>query len=141
MLDCHAETVPTVEQFGELPCSAVVSAELAAARDSAWAPAHPECKRRFPRRRCQGANLLVALRVGPTFPALPRLSQWWGVYLSDIGRGGVGFLHGEPLYPREQAKITLADGKLQHIEIVRCHRLGERCYSIGARFVAPPEGR
>lgn len=141
MLGCDVDTVPAVAQFADLPCSAVVPAELAAQQAPAWAPAHPECKRRFPRRRCQGQHLLVALQLKPTMPSLRREPQWLGVYLVDIGRGGVGLLHGEPLYPRERACIALADGNVQHLEIVRCLRLGERCFSIGARFVAPLDGR
>jgi hypothetical protein len=68
-------------------------------------------------------------------PGLPRANAWLAAYLTDIGRGGVGLLHGEPLYPKERMRILLRDGSLRQIEIVRCQRVDERCYCIGARFV------
>ena len=58
------------------------------------------------------------------------------MYVTDLGRGGVGLLHGEPLYPKERLRVVLLDERLTQIEIVRCERVKEHCYSIGARFVA-----
>ncbi len=102
------------------------------------APSLPGCKRRFPRRRCRGTTSLVALEHRQTFPALPRAHAWFAVYVTNVGRGGLGLLHGEPLYPKERLRVVLADGKLRRIEVVRCERLDERCFSIGARFVDEP---
>jgi hypothetical protein len=98
------------------------------------APFIPGCKRRFPRLRCRNKYNLVALEHRQTLPSLPRARAWFAVYLTDIGRGGVGLLHGEVLYPKERLQVVLSDGRSRLIEIVRCERIGERCFSIGARF-------
>jgi len=138
MLDCHAETVPTLDQIERLPCSVVLPTiwvddfEL-----QGLAPSLPGCKRRFARVRCRSKTNLVALEHRQTLPSLARSRVWFAVYLTDIGRGGVGLLHGEPLYPKERLRVVLPDGRLGHIEIVRCERVDNQCYSIGARFIEP----
>ena len=85
MLDCHADTLPTVAEIERLPCSVGLPA--------AWndgfefqgpVPPLPGCKRRYPRIRCRG-KLLVALEHRQTLPALPRAPAWSAVYLLDIG--------------------------------------------------------
>ena len=136
MLDCHAETVPTVDEIERLPCSVVLPA--------AWedkfelqgvAPSLPGCRRRFARLRCRGKNNFAALEHRQTLPGLSRESAWFAVYLTDHGRGGVGLLHGEPLYPKERFRVVVRDGSLKEIEVARCERVAARCFSIGARFV------
>jgi hypothetical protein len=136
MLDCHAETVPTVDQVGQLSCSAKLPAAWQSDFElQGMASSFPGCKRRFPRFRCRGKNNLVALEHRQTLPSLPRAHAWFALYLVDIGRGGVGLLHGEPLYPKERSRVVLLNGSLRQIEIVRCERVAERCFKIGARFV------
>jgi len=139
MLDCRDETVPTVAQIERLPCSVSLPA--------AWeddfelqgiTPSLPGCKRRFARLRCRGKSSLVALEHRQTLPSLPRAQAWFAVYLTDVGRDGVGLLHGEPLYPKERLRVVLPDGKLSLIEIIRCERVDKHCFSIGARFVEAP---
>jgi hypothetical protein len=55
MLDCHAETVPTVAEIEWLPCSVGLPATLEAAFEQ-QGPAHsfPGCQRRFPLFHCRG---------------------------------------------------------------------------------------
>jgi len=98
-------------------------------------PAFPGCKRRFRRFRCRGKNNRIALEHQQSLPSLPREHAWFAVFLTDIGRGGVGLLHGESLYPKERLRVVLLDGSLRQIEIVHCARMDAHCYSIGARFV------
>ncbi len=138
MLDCHAERVPTVAQIEQLACSVRLP--------GAWkddfelqglAPSYPGCRRRFPRLRCRGKKRLVALEHRQTLPSLPRDHAWFAAYVTDLGRGGIGLLHGEPLYPKEQFRVVLPDGSLRQIEIVRCERVEEHCYGIGACFCEP----
>lgn len=99
------------------------------------APSMPGCQRRWPRIRCHSKNRLVALELRQTFPSLPRNQAWVGVYLVDMSRGGVGLLHGEPLYPKERLRIILPSGTPRVIEIVHCTRIAEHCFRIGSRFV------
>jgi hypothetical protein len=138
MLDCPADELPTLAEIERLPCSV----ELPAAWKDDFelqgsAPPFPGCRRRYPRIRCRSKNNLIALEHRQTLPGLPRARAWFAVYLLDIGRGGVGLLHSEPLYPNERFRIVLRDGSLRQIEIVHCHRVGERCYHIGASFLEP----
>ena len=136
MLDRDAEALPTVDGISKLPCSVILPAAWENSFElHGMAPVAPDCKRRFPRLRCRGKNNRVALELRQTFPALPRTQTWMSMYLTDIGRGGVGLLHGEPLYPRERLRILLRDGSVRQVEITRCQRVGERCFSVGARFV------
>jgi hypothetical protein len=99
------------------------------------APSLPGCKRRFVRLRCRGKNRLVALEHRQTFPSLPRTQAWFAAHITDIAKDGVGLLHGEALYPKERLRVVLWDGRLGQIEIVRCERVDQFCYSIGARFI------
>ncbi|MGO9113702.1 MAG: hypothetical protein ACLP9L_31100 [Thermoguttaceae bacterium] len=138
MLDCHADTMPALDQIERLPCSVRLPSALKADFERIGpAPSLPGCKRRFPRFRCRGENSFIALEHRRTFPGLPRERAWFAVYFSDLGRGGIGLLHGEPLYPKERLRVVLLDGSLRQIEIVRCARVGKHCYNIGARFVEP----
>ncbi len=136
MLDCDAQAMPGEIEIKRLTCTVRLP--------PAWednfelhgvAPALAGCKRRFARLRCRGKQSLVALELRQTLPSLPRAQAWFAVYLTDIGRGGIGFLHGEPLYPNERFKVVLFDGRRVHVEIVRCQRIDDRCFSIGAQFV------
>ncbi|HZZ72631.1 MAG TPA: hypothetical protein VFE24_10275 [Pirellulales bacterium] len=99
------------------------------------APTLPTCKRRYPRMRCRSRNALVPLELRQSLPAFPRVPGWCAVYLTDVGRGGIGMLHGEQLYPKEQFRIVLSEGTLGLIEIVRCERIDAHCFNIGARFL------
>jgi hypothetical protein len=136
MLDCHVETVPTVAEIERLPCSVTLPAALEAAFElQGPALSFPGCRRRFPRFRCRGKNSRVALEYRTTFPGLPREHAWYAVYISDLGRGGIGLMHGEPLYPKEQLRVVLLDGSVRPIVIVRCTKIDEHCYNIGARFI------
>jgi len=96
----------------------------------------PTCmgdKRRFPRSYFRGT---AALHCRQSFPALPRPDLWYKVYTKDVSRSGVSFLHGEQLFPGEQMTLVLPDGRSRHVEVVRCHRVQQRCFEIGATFIA-----
>lgn len=90
-------------------------------------------QRQYPRVNCRGH---AALRYRQTIPALPRPAVWHKVYTKDVSRCGMGFLHSEPLYPRERMTIILPDASCRTIEVVRCRRLGAACYEVGALYVA-----
>jgi hypothetical protein len=90
-------------------------------------------KRRFPRSYLRTS---AALQHRQSLLALPRAETWYKVYAKDVSRGGVGFLHGEQLFPLEQMNLVLPDGRSRPIEVVRCRRIQERCFEIGAVFIA-----
>ncbi len=140
MLDCDVETIPAVDEINRLPCSVIIPAGLLEKFElQGPAPSLPGCKRRYPRLRCRDRTNFAACQHRQTLPGFPRDSGWFAAYFTDIGRGGIGLLHGEPLYPKEQLRLMLSDGKLRLVEVVRCERLEQRCYSIGTRFVEPKQ--
>jgi hypothetical protein len=94
-------------------------------------PARLEENRRFPRSYLRG---VAALEYRQSLPALPRAEARHAVYTKDVSRAGIGFLHSEPLYPMEQMKLALPDGKSLIVEVVRCRRIQPRCFEIGAVF-------
>lgn len=100
-----------------------------------WVPAILPDRRRFPRVYLRTQALLVYRQ---TFPALPRPAIAYTVYTKDISRGGIGFLHGEQLFPSEQMILILPDGKARLIQVVRCRRIGPNCFEIGAQFAGNP---
>lgn len=77
----------------------------------------------------------AALEYRQSFPSIRRPSTWHRVYTINLARGGLSFLHSEPLFPRERAGIVLLDGSDHEIEIVRCRRIQDCCFEIGCRFV------
>jgi hypothetical protein len=136
VLDCHAETVLTLDEIEQLPRSVVLPALWEGGfEQKGIAPGLPGCKRRFPRIRCRGKRSLIALERRQTLPALPRTHAWFSAYVTDIGRTGVGLLHGEPFYPKERMRILLPNGTPRLVEVVRCERFDERCFGIGVKFV------
>jgi hypothetical protein len=89
-------------------------------------------RRRHPRYHFR---VYAALEYRQTFPTLPRLSGWYKIYTNDLSRGGLSFLHSEPLYPRERMRVVLPGQGAKIIEVVWFARVQARCFWIGARFV------
>src|SRR4051794_12310508 len=58
-----------------------------------------------------------------------------GVYTADASRQGLRFMCPVQLLPKERCRIRLPKTKEFQIEIVRCRRMGESCFEIGAMFV------
>ncbi len=99
-------------------------------------PAHPEDARRFPRFYLRTA---AALRYRTTLPAMQRPEVAYRVYLKDISRSSVAFLHSEQLFPRECMEMLLADHTHWFVTVVRCQKRQERCYEIAATLAAAPQ--
>lgn len=104
------------------------------------APAVPteNDQRRFRRQRVFCA---AALRLAPTLQALPRAVEWHKIVVRDVGRGGVGFLHSQQLYPSERLQMVFPDLRTHYIEVVRCRKLGDHCFEVGAQFVKSLDAR
>jgi hypothetical protein len=95
------------------------------------APPQPVDSRQFPRRYLV-AHAIVEYRDG--LPAHPRALQRHNVVVADLSRRGLRFLHSEQVFPGETAIIQIAAGKLLHIEVVRCRKIADCCYEVGAMF-------
>jgi hypothetical protein len=69
----------------------------------------------------------AALASTGSLPALERTSTVSRVYLKDISRTSVCFIHSEQFFPCERPMIILTDGSRRDVSVVRCRRLQERC--------------
>jgi hypothetical protein len=88
--------------------------------------------RRFVRFACGARGVL---ECQPTLPAILSESGRYLVLVKNISRAGICFLHERQILPCERGRLWV-EGRLQRsIEVVRCRRLREHCYEIGARFL------
>ena len=71
-----------------------------------------------------------------TLPYIERERSFHCIYVRDISRTGIGFLHADELFPGEDCKLWLPQKEL-HITVVHCRRKLARCYIVGARFTKP----
>jgi len=90
-------------------------------------------RRRYPRQTCR-AN--AAMRPRKTLPPIRRNETWSRILLQNISRCGVGFLHSEQLYPEEEAIIVFPNGSQRILRVMRCRRLGPKCFEVGGEFTA-----
>ena len=95
-------------------------------------PSIAEERRRFIRRHLR---VTAALQYRRSLPALDREPRWFKVVVRDVHRQGISFLHAEQLFPKEQLTLVLLDGKHRYIEVMRCTRLQDCCFAIGADFI------
>ncbi len=89
--------------------------------------------RRFPRVKADDKCLLK-----PVFTYAVRESQMGtqDVWLRDLARGGVRFIHGAQMYPGERYSLTLAACVEVHVEVVWCRRIAPGAFIAGCLFVA-----
>ena len=89
-------------------------------------------------------RVLAGLLYRTTFPVLPRSEGWHPVYIKDLSRNGAAFIHFEQLYPLERLRILVIDDRssrllqndcLRTAEVVRCRRVQDKCFEVGARFI------
>jgi hypothetical protein len=122
------------QMVGPLPCEVELPAAWSDFFDHRGpTPTCPRERRRFPRPYLRA---MAALRHQRSLPALARSTTWHKVYTKDVSRAGVGFLHSEQLFPMEQMRLVMPDGRCRRIEVVRCRRIQERCFEIGATFIS-----
>lgn len=88
-------------------------------------------QRRYPRKTC---HTHAALQSRKTLPAIRRKTVWSRILLQNISRCGAGFLHSEQLFPDEEALIVFPNGTQRILKVMRCLRLGPKCFEIGGEF-------
>ena len=93
----------------------------------------PDDRRRFVRRPIR---MRAVMDLRQSLPAINRERAFHCVYLRDISRTGIGFLHADELFPGEDCRLWLPQKEL-HVTIVQCRRQTARCYVIRARFCQP----
>lgn len=72
------------------------------------------------------------LEIEESFPAIPRTSEKALVYTCDVGRGGLGFLHTDQLYPGEICTVWLATRKMR-VVVTRCRYHNPMCFQVGVK--------
>ncbi len=133
--DCESESL--IEQLQRLECRVAIPQDLLdemTRRESSHGVY--DDRRQFQRRKCAMEQAIAGMQPLSNLPALKRAESWERVYIADISRGGVGFLHSGPLYPLEQLCMLFPTGLQRTLEVVRCRRLATHCFSVGARFAA-----
>lgn len=56
------------------------------------------------------------------------------IYLKDISRGGMSFLHAEQLFPTDQVRIQLENGRTLDVQVNRCRKIAGQCYEVAGQF-------
>ncbi len=96
------------------------------------APSTPEEKRRHVRSHMR---VVAALQYRRSLPSLVRQPEWFKIVMRDISRSGISFLHSEQVFPTEQLMLVMPDCKPRCIEVVRCRRINQSCYEVGASYI------
>lgn len=95
-------------------------------------PTRSDERRRFTRHRFR---IRGVLEIGQSLPAIERYAVRHCIYLRDLSRTGVSFVHAEELFPGERCLLWTPKHKLP-ATIVRCRRRGPNCFVIGASLQA-----
>ena len=133
MLDLGHQVQELVQAVGPLRCDLQLPSSWQDEFGQAGqVPSRYHERRRHPRYHFQVCG---ALEYRQTFPSLDRPSGWHRIFTNGLSRGGLSFLHGEQLFPRERMRILLPGQELKCIEIAWSSRVQERCFRVGARFV------
>lgn len=95
-------------------------------------PSAPGDKRRHQRVRVRVPGLMYFEQRLPCLdrPCVPTM-----IFTADFSRRGVGLIAAEQIYPEEVLRIVLPTF-WGTIRVVRCHLIGESCYSVGGRLIA-----
>jgi len=134
MLDRTGQCPALNEVTDRLPCRVALPEEWVDFFDqSGPLPSGPTDVRKRPRYYYRET---MAIRYRQTFPTLYRNSCWYTVYTRDLSRSGLSFLHFEQLFPGERFVALLPGDKEAAIEVMRCQRVQDFCFIVGARFVA-----
>ncbi|HEY2883343.1 MAG TPA: hypothetical protein VGJ15_12935 [Pirellulales bacterium] len=134
MLEHNDRKHAAAELIGSFPCLVELPEELRANFEKHGVmPFNENDRRRYPRVFCRSRRNRAGLEYRTTISRLVRESVWHNVYITNVSRDGIGLLHSEPLYPRENMRLLLLNGQLATIEIVNCRRLGPHCFEVGAQ--------
>ncbi len=141
MLEHDDRKHAAAELIGSLPCQVEIPAHWRENFEKhGMVPIAEGERRRYQRVYCRSENNRAAIQCQPTLPQLKREPTWQSAYLTNISRDGLGFLHCEPLYPREKLQVVTLTGNTIQVEVVCCRRISTRCYEIGTALVGEAEG-
>ena len=133
MLDFSDQEQKLVSAVGPLKCDVKLPSSYEDdACQTGQLPGAYSDRRRHPR---FSFHVCAALLYRQTLPALSRPDGWHKVFTKDLARGGLSFLHSEPLFPRERMQLVIPGQAERTIEVVSCARVQKRCFRVGVRFV------
>ena len=122
--------------IGSLPCRVQLPEKLKESFElKGPTPTMPDENRRYPRLRCRSEGHRAGLQCVSTYDSLARTDAWAAAYVADFSKGGIQVIHHEQLYPGERVRVLLVTGNLLDVEVVRCRRLGQACYTVGAKIL------
>lgn len=123
MLDDHFSATVTDVAWDELTSQAKLPcAEEDYFGTSGASPTSPDSRRRYRRIRVRGR---ISVRRG---------SETLGAYTIDVTPAGTGFYSPVQLYPKEKVTVVFADYGPLEVQITRCRRIRQHCYSCGGMF-------
>ncbi|PHS17429.1 MAG: hypothetical protein COA78_03000 [Blastopirellula sp.] len=124
MLEISNETTITPEMFERLPCKVNLPEQWDNFFDhSGKIPTNFNDQRQFPR---------FYLRS----KAISKLDgQLDCIYIKDISRNSVAFLHYDQMFPLKRPVIMLPNGTQRQAVIIRCRRIQQGCFECAAKFV------
>lgn len=86
-------------------------------------PTSPDSRRQYRRIRARGQ---VAVKRG---------SATLAAYVVDVSPAGVGFYSPLQLFPRERVVVSFAGYGALDLQMLRCRKVRNQCYSCGGRFI------
>jgi hypothetical protein len=89
----------------------------------------PESRRRYARAPLRAPVILQAS------------GRFYAAYGKDISRLGFGLYSPLPLLPKQAIVVELMGGKKLPVRVVRCKRVGPRCFECGTVFETPAPRR
>lgn len=72
-----------------------------------------------------------------TLPSIERTRQLSLGLMLNISKEGIGMLYHLQLYPQERFVMRIVGYDLLRLTVVRCRKLGPKCYEIGATSDVP----
>ena len=129
MLDQNCQA-PFAQLIDAAPLRLETPPERTVPRGTAAATPFPFEQRQSPRieHRRRGA-----MQVADPIPAIRRTATPDGILVRDVSRRGMRFLFDQQLFPGEKLRIWLPEAELRG-DVMRCRRLGPRCYEVGVRL-------
>jgi len=94
--------------------------------ESGSAPIAEDSRRHFQRVRVRGRAIVR------------RGEQQLGVYPIDVSSEGIGFISPVQFLPKEKVELFCEQSQIIQLDIRRCFRTDEQCYSCGAIFLTGP---
>jgi hypothetical protein len=123
MLEVNDATEVSSEILQQLPCRVQLPEEW---RDffefNGQTPSDYDDRRQFPRFYVRGKAILK----------LP--GQLDCIYIKDVSRNSIAFLHYQQLFPRQRPMLLLPNGTQRRATIVRCRRIQTNCFECAAHF-------